>query len=161
MGTPTCYIFPCPADTVFRNAPFNALVPSGTTREPGLLLLSPSGELRYWDSVSDGLAGASHFTTVQLLLFPHEVVTTFIRSDVSTRSFNVSPSLTKARRIAAELCRSYESRSSVPPDTLPLWWTAAHHPSGFRTSTSLVTLAFPPSIMDCWLKCDAHGDAGR
>lgn len=53
-------------------------------REPGLLLLAPSGELRFWDSVADGLAGGTHFTSTRLPLVSDEVVTTFVRSDVST-----------------------------------------------------------------------------
>lgn len=63
VDVPTCYIFPCPNDYPHVTAPFGALVPYGSgpsnlsTREPGLLLLSPGGEMKFWDSIGLGLTG--------------------------------------------------------------------------------------------------------
>lgn len=62
--------------------PFYALFPHGSAREPGLLLVSTSGEIRLWDSIGIGLAGGEQYTTAQLELGSSEV-TNLIRADVS------------------------------------------------------------------------------
>ncbi|KAL5532748.1 hypothetical protein ACEPAF_4522 [Sanghuangporus sanghuang] len=56
-GVPTCYIFPCPNRYSEPEVPFCALLSFGPSREPGLILLSSYGELRFWDSISLGLTG--------------------------------------------------------------------------------------------------------
>lgn len=82
-GTPTCYIFSCPID-YSQNAPLHAFVPYGASREPGLILLSNSGEIRFWDSIGIGLAGGDRFSTTQLELEPGESTTSLTRSDPQT-----------------------------------------------------------------------------
>jgi nuclear pore complex protein Nup133 len=79
---PTCYIFSCPSNNGQNTTPFHALVPSTPSREPGLLLVSSSGNIRYWDSVASGLAGGEHFVTASLSLSSNEEVTTLSRSEV-------------------------------------------------------------------------------
>lgn len=87
---PTCYIFSCPEDASF-SAPFHAFVPYGHSREPGLILLSPSGEIRFWDSIGIGLAGGEHYFKSQLGIESGEFATTLARSDVrASASFPVS-----------------------------------------------------------------------
>ncbi|KAG9005375.1 hypothetical protein FRB90_010415 [Tulasnella sp. 427] len=79
---PTCYMFPMPSIATSSGnllTPFASLVPYGTTREPGLIVASGEGELRFWDSVDTGLAGAEHFTSVQLDLVTAEFVTGLYR----------------------------------------------------------------------------------
>ncbi len=66
--------------------PFYALFPHGSAREPGLLLVSTSGEIRLWDSIGIGLAGGEQYTTAQLELGSSEV-TNLIRADVSQYAF--------------------------------------------------------------------------
>ncbi|KAI0054126.1 hypothetical protein FA95DRAFT_1530133 [Auriscalpium vulgare] len=82
-GVPTCYIFSCPPDYSQR-APFQAFVPYGVSREPGLILLSSSGEIRFWDSIGIGLAGGEHFNKTQLELESGETATSLTRSDPQT-----------------------------------------------------------------------------
>lgn len=83
-GIPTCYIFSTPCEETANTAPFSALVPYGPSREPGLVLVSPLGQIRFWDSIGLGLAGADHFSTYSLELHGQSV-TTFVRVDVSSR----------------------------------------------------------------------------
>ncbi|TFK76396.1 hypothetical protein BDN72DRAFT_755585 [Pluteus cervinus] len=84
-GTPTCYIFSCPQEPNAPQAsPFHAFVPFGTEREPGLILVSVHGEVRFWDSIGIGLAGGANYSTSELDLGEGEQVTKFIRSDVKT-----------------------------------------------------------------------------
>ncbi|TFY77168.1 hypothetical protein EWM64_g6840, partial [Hericium alpestre] len=67
-----------------QTAPFHAFVPYGITREPGLILISASGDIRFWDSISIGLAGGEHFQKTQLELEAGENVTSLTRSDPQT-----------------------------------------------------------------------------
>lgn len=81
-GIPTCYIFGCPRDYDQTSAPLYGLIPYSVSREPGLVLVSPSGHIRLWDSISIGLAGGEHFSTSALPLSSDEYVTNLIRVDV-------------------------------------------------------------------------------
>lgn len=62
--------------------PFHALVPYGPSREPGLIISSPTGQIRFWDSLGMGLAGGDKFALSSLELDEGENVTTLTRSDV-------------------------------------------------------------------------------
>ncbi|KIO32563.1 hypothetical protein M407DRAFT_213755, partial [Tulasnella calospora MUT 4182] len=95
---PTCYMFPMPPVTTTSGnllTPFASFVPYGTTREPGLIVVSGEGELRFWDSVDTGLAGAEHFTSTQLDLVSGEYVTGLYRYEV--------------RSLAPQICIYYHS----------------------------------------------------
>ncbi|KAG6851014.1 hypothetical protein H0H93_004501 [Arthromyces matolae] len=83
-GTPTCYIFSCPPQPYQSQPPFHALIPHNTLREPGLILLSLDGTIRFWDSIGIGLAGGDHYTTTQLGINSDESVTNLLRSDAQT-----------------------------------------------------------------------------
>jgi nuclear pore complex protein Nup133 len=65
-----------------KRPPLHALVPSSSTREPGLILLSESGEVRFWDSISSGLSGGQNYATLSLSLEVNEVMSDMRRSDV-------------------------------------------------------------------------------
>ncbi|KAF5315570.1 hypothetical protein D9611_004731 [Ephemerocybe angulata] len=81
-GTPTCYIFVCPTDPdAVLPPPFQALVPHGLTQEPGLILLSHSGHIRFWQSIGIGLAGGDNFATFDLNLAEGDTVTNLLRVD--------------------------------------------------------------------------------
>lgn len=81
-GVPTCYIFACPQDTSSR-PPLHALVPQGS-REPGLILVSVGGKIRFWENIGIGLAGGDNFTASMLEDVEHdEEVTNLVRADVS------------------------------------------------------------------------------
>ncbi|KZT42039.1 hypothetical protein SISSUDRAFT_1125969 [Sistotremastrum suecicum HHB10207 ss-3] len=80
----TCYIFPTPASkTSGPHSASGCLVPNGN-REPGLLLISPSGEARFWDSLSYGLSGAERFYTAQVLAPTDGIVSGIYRYTDST-----------------------------------------------------------------------------
>jgi nuclear pore complex protein Nup133 len=82
-GVPTCYIFACPQDNSPR-PPFHALLPQGSSREPGLILVSAGGKIRFWESIGIGLAGGDNFSASSLEDMEHdEVVTNLVRADVS------------------------------------------------------------------------------
>jgi nuclear pore complex protein Nup133 len=71
-------------DQTYSRAPFHGLFPHGDQREPGLILLSPSGEIRFWDSIGIGLAGGEHYVKSDLGLASDEMVTNLVRADVSS-----------------------------------------------------------------------------
>ncbi|KAJ7774888.1 hypothetical protein B0H16DRAFT_78349 [Mycena metata] len=92
-GTPTCYIFSCPQDHDRSNPPFHELVPYTSAREPGLILVSLSGEIRFWDSIGIGLAGGQNYSTTDLGLSADEVVTNLLRVDPQTYILSTSSGL--------------------------------------------------------------------
>ncbi|KAK7467177.1 hypothetical protein VKT23_004235 [Stygiomarasmius scandens] len=83
-GTPTCYIFACPWDYNQTSPPFHSLIPYGLNREPGLILISTTGEIRFWDSIGIGLAGGENYTTTYLSLDSEDLVTNLLRVDSQT-----------------------------------------------------------------------------
>ena len=84
-GIPTCYIFSCPQDTRSPRPPLHTLVPQGSTREPGLILVSTDGQIRFWDSLGIGLAGGENYASSQLKDMEYdEEVTNLVRADVSS-----------------------------------------------------------------------------
>jgi nuclear pore complex protein Nup133 len=80
-GIPTCYIFPCPADPS-QAAPLHAFVPYGGSREPGLILVSPSGEVWFWNNIGVGLAGGEQYSKILLELESNEIINLLTRLDV-------------------------------------------------------------------------------
>ncbi|KAF9476583.1 methyltransferase type 11 [Pholiota conissans] len=90
-GIPTCYIFSCPRDIRFRRPPFHSLVPQGPAREPGLILVSSAGQIRFWESIGIGLAGGDNFVASQLEGMEYEEeVTNLIRADAQTYILSTS-----------------------------------------------------------------------
>ncbi|CCM02415.1 uncharacterized protein FIBRA_04513 [Fibroporia radiculosa] len=98
-GTPTCYIFLCPVSDINdpMATPFHALVPYGSSREPGLIVSSPTGEVRFWDGLGMGLAGGDNFLVMSLDLEREERVTTLTRADPQT--YIVSTSMGRLFRL--------------------------------------------------------------
>ncbi|KAJ7111560.1 hypothetical protein C8R43DRAFT_1091558 [Mycena crocata] len=92
-STPTCYIFSCPQDYESSSPPFHELVPYTSAREPGLILVSVSGQIRFWDSIGIGLAGGQNYTTSDLGLSSDEVVTNLVRADPQTYIISTSSGL--------------------------------------------------------------------
>jgi len=83
-GIPTCYIFSSPQNSRSPRPPFHALVPQGSSREPGLILISVAGSVRFWDSIGIGLAGGENYSSLDLSDMEYdEEVTNLIRADVS------------------------------------------------------------------------------
>lgn len=78
-------MFPVPSpypSGPYLTVPFASLLPFGASREPGLILVSSTGEVRFWDSIGTGLAGAERFSTARITLSDNETVTGLERVDV-------------------------------------------------------------------------------
>ncbi|GAA6029226.1 hypothetical protein JCM8097_003577 [Rhodosporidiobolus ruineniae] len=104
----TTYVFPVPPQaplpanvTAFSPLAFASLVPAPSQqaqREPGLLLASNTGTLRFWDTVSLALSGVDRFKTAFLPLADDELVrdlrlvspSTYLLSTSRARVFIVS-----------------------------------------------------------------------
>ncbi|GAA5843798.1 hypothetical protein JCM9279_000149 [Rhodotorula babjevae] len=104
----TTYIFPLPAQapfppgvTAYSPLSFASLVPSASQtaqREPGLVAVSNTGTVRFWDSISLSLAGADRFKSVSLALAEGELVrhvalvspTTYLAATSQSRVFALS-----------------------------------------------------------------------
>ncbi|CAE6375959.1 unnamed protein product [Rhizoctonia solani] len=85
-GSPTCYIFPTPRETknpTHTLLPNVSLIPYGASREPGLLIVSTAGEIRIWESINAGLAGAEHFYTTSASLSGGEYISSLYRCEAS------------------------------------------------------------------------------
>ncbi|KDQ07351.1 hypothetical protein BOTBODRAFT_192479 [Botryobasidium botryosum FD-172 SS1] len=129
LGSSTCYIFPAPD---FRHAdgapthliiPVASIVPYSSSREPGLIVCSATGEVRFWDSIAPGLAGAEKYHTTRLPVSADEYVTALYRCEpftyIATTTFGRLFRLTittvsgKSQVIAAPFTRSQSVFSRV------------------------------------------------
>lgn len=77
----TCYIFPCSSNEVTSETTLGCFVPF-ENREPGLLLASTSGDIRFWDSILLGLSTTKGFYSLQMSLSANEVLTGVFRCAV-------------------------------------------------------------------------------
>ncbi|TEB36359.1 hypothetical protein FA13DRAFT_1727949 [Coprinellus micaceus] len=77
----TCFVWQHAQKMTFSIPPFHALVPHGASQEPGLILLSHSGHVRFWQSIGMGLAGGENFAPFDLNLREGESVTNLTRVD--------------------------------------------------------------------------------
>ncbi|EJD52940.1 hypothetical protein AURDEDRAFT_110780 [Auricularia subglabra TFB-10046 SS5] len=83
----TCYLFPTPGLSARATAPTHltlpvaSLVHYGPLREPGLILISKTGELRFWESIGVGLSGAEGFAAQQIPLQVGEEIVALHRCD--------------------------------------------------------------------------------
>ncbi|QRW15198.1 non-repetitive/WGA-negative nucleoporin carboxy-terminal protein [Ceratobasidium sp. AG-Ba] len=88
-GSPTCYIFPTPRQQTGAGSashlmiPNVSLIPYGSSREPGLIMVSSTGEIRLWESINAGLAGAEQFYSNSVPLSSSEHVSTMYRSEAA------------------------------------------------------------------------------
>ncbi|KAF8478553.1 Non-repetitive/WGA-negative nucleoporin C-terminal-domain-containing protein [Russula ochroleuca] len=96
VGIPTCYIFPCPADPS-QAAPLYAFVPYSSSREPGLILASQSGEVWFWNNIGVGLAGGEQYSKILLELQTNEIVNSLTRLD--PQNFVISTSIGRLFRL--------------------------------------------------------------
>ena len=99
VGIPTCYIFPCPADPS-QAAPLYAFVPYSSSREPGLILASQSGEVWFWNNIGVGLAGGEQYSKILLEMQSNEIVNSLTRLDVrSSNSVFMSAQISSASNL--------------------------------------------------------------
>ena len=88
VGSSTCYIFPNPepppsSQVIHSTPPVASLVPRGASREPGLILCSAAGEIRFWSSIATGLTGAERFQATHVPLNVSEAIVQLCRCKVS------------------------------------------------------------------------------
>ncbi|KAF8335012.1 Non-repetitive/WGA-negative nucleoporin C-terminal-domain-containing protein, partial [Cantharellus anzutake] len=80
-------MFPNPPSLSDNARGSNSVLPTfishGEGKEPGLLLCSPNGELRYWGRVSMGITGAERFQSFHMSLASSEFVVIMRRMEVS------------------------------------------------------------------------------
>lgn len=86
-----CYIFPNPVSRDGRGAPYSCFAPYQSAQEPGLILCSPTGEVRFWLSIGLGLTGGEDYQTLDLGLSVGECVVNMLRRDVSTHFIQCEP----------------------------------------------------------------------
>lgn len=92
FASPTCYTFALSSSSVTTSAiaiqslPFCGLVPRRSGREPGLVLVYPSGQVRFWDGVEASLTGADRMQSLSIPVGYEETVSEFVRLEVSARS---------------------------------------------------------------------------
>ncbi|KAF9518381.1 hypothetical protein BS47DRAFT_1325354 [Hydnum rufescens UP504] len=87
-GSSTCYIFPNPEPSsstskIPSTPPMASLVPRGASREPGLVLCSAAGEIRFWNNIATGLTGGEHFQAANISLSTSEVIVQLCRCEPS------------------------------------------------------------------------------
>ncbi|KAI0797979.1 hypothetical protein C8Q75DRAFT_801881 [Abortiporus biennis] len=167
-GTPTCYIFSCPQETTALSltTPFHALVPYGNSREPGLILMSSSGHIRFWDSLGMGLAGGEHYVSLNLGLQDQELATNLTRADPQT--YIVSSSFGRLFRLALTSAGGKYHLSphqfSRPQSSLSLtrllpslWSTEGITPiTGNINAVALSESGRDATVRDVWVLIDFH-----
>ena len=136
VGTPTCYIFPCPVDPS-QAAPLYTFVPYSSSREPGLILASQSGEVWFWNNIGVGLAGGEQYSKVLLELQSNEIVNSLTRLDV--RPSNIA--FISAYVSSASNLRYFNlSWALVPVNAFYLWGKVPLNSSPFLTHTIFVII---------------------
>lgn len=68
-ASPTTYSFPAPSPSYgvsLAQPPILASLHHSDSGEPGMILVSPTGEVRFWESMSLTLANADRYQRVQL-----------------------------------------------------------------------------------------------
>jgi nuclear pore complex protein Nup133 len=70
-----------------------SLIPYGSSREPGLVMISSTGEIRLWESINAGLAGADQFYSSSAPLSAGEYISNMYRCEVSSLVLHVLQNL--------------------------------------------------------------------
>ncbi|KIY43404.1 hypothetical protein FISHEDRAFT_52783 [Fistulina hepatica ATCC 64428] len=147
-GIPTCYTFRCPRDEFIENSDlspaYHALLPHGHGREPGLVLMSATGLVHFWENISIGLAGGEHYFKTSLSLADDEVVTSLIRGH--NHSFIASTNAGNMFRLTVTSARS-RLQLSVQPFIRPTTSRLSRFlPSLFASSSAESVRAAPGYI---------------
>jgi hypothetical protein len=114
---PTVHIFASPPSAGENSPPHVILLPleSNATNEPALLLISPSGSIRFWSSIFLGLAGADRFVQ-------HVIALTGRGRDgeTITRAQPLIPALSLSSNNAAMQGKGAHSRSMCTQANVPI-----------------------------------------
>ncbi|TIB64724.1 hypothetical protein E3P78_01027 [Wallemia ichthyophaga] len=121
LFSPTAYVFPCPSP-IHSSYSSNSSLPAAiltcpaTSREPGLLLISPNGIYRFWEHVGMALSGVDRFIEGQLNdLAQSESVTGLFESDPSHYILTTSFTNLKHIILAPSQGRLYPIVRPFPP----------------------------------------------
>ena len=99
------------------DTPLHSLIPYGTSREPGLILASPEGNIHCWDSLGMGLAGSERAFKTKLEVAQNERITTLTRANVSPRySLSCTSCQTHTPHTGSNIHYLNLKRPSVPAD---------------------------------------------
>ncbi|KAM0753804.1 methyltransferase type 11 [Meredithblackwellia eburnea MCA 4105] len=159
-STSTTFIFPLPISlslpaniSVFSPLSFASLVPSSsqsTQREPGLVVISTTGEIRYWESVSMALSGVDKWKAASAGLHESELVRGL--EMFSPTSYLVA---TSQSRVLVLTLTSTSGKSGV--DVRPLeqtvgWagsvWSAVFGGRTHDPRAGILALALSPRVVD-------------
>lgn len=108
IAAPTCFRFPCPpaptgdlAMAVHAPVPLACFVDYGTSaREPGVLIIGTTGQIRFWETISAALTGVDKYHLVNSPLERGEVVRHQLPLSVSSlHRIEIQLTLSLARRL--------------------------------------------------------------
>jgi hypothetical protein len=114
-----------------------AFVPYSSSREPGLILASQSGEVWFWNNIGVGLAGGEQYSKVLLELQSNEIVNSLTRLDVRPSNFVFMFAYVS---LASNLHYFNFSWALVPVNALYLWGKVSFNGSPFLTYTIFVII---------------------
>ncbi|KAK4686173.1 hypothetical protein P7C73_g3957, partial [Tremellales sp. Uapishka_1] len=112
-SSPTCYSFPVPSPTKYQHAPpskiLAALYTASSNGEPGMIVVSTTGEIRFWESMSLALANVDRCQSVTIELPAEDFVdriwkcdgNTFVITTTSSLAFRLSISSAAGRVVPA------------------------------------------------------------
>ncbi|KAI5479591.1 nuclear pore complex protein Nup133 [Pseudohyphozyma bogoriensis] len=158
--SPTTYLFPLPPSlslpanvSVFSPLSFASFVPTAThqnQREPGLLIISTTGDIRFWDNVSMALSGVDRFKTVAANLQEGELVRGLVLA--SPTSYLVSTSQSRVLVISIASSGGRSTLSVRPFDRARGWagsvWSAVFGGKGPDPRAGILALALSNASRD-------------
>ncbi|PWN48686.1 hypothetical protein IE53DRAFT_389101 [Violaceomyces palustris] len=104
LASPTCFTFSVPSSSSahlssINDLPFCGLVARPSGREPGFILTTPTGQVRFWEAMSASLTAGSEdrAQNVQMPLNPDEIVTGMQRCE--SNNFAISTSHSRMFRL--------------------------------------------------------------
>jgi len=83
-ASPTCYTFPSPSQNRTSD-PVLAEFFSGSSSEPGVIMITPEGEIRTWENISLGLGNLDRYLETDLELGEDDAVDKLYKLNVSSR----------------------------------------------------------------------------
>lgn len=86
-SSPTCYNFPAPSPeyghTTTQSPVIAALYTGSSSGEPGMILISSTGTIRFWESMSLALANVDRYQNIKLELAEDDFADMIWNVDVS------------------------------------------------------------------------------
>jgi hypothetical protein len=119
-SSPTCYTFPAPPSYAHSaQVPVLAALYPGAA-EAGMILVGPSGEVRFWDNVGIALANVDRYIALDLELAEDDFAERLFRVDVSGRvrvdAYALRASLELKLTQGIKLYHHHDLRPGLPTD---------------------------------------------